>query len=64
VDDPVCTYLDRVRQVIVIRQDEHDRTGFARIAAVALDFVTVQPQDDYSIAMLEVAHSISSVVCG
>jgi hypothetical protein len=42
-EDAVCAYLDRVGQVIVIWQDEHDRTAFARVAAVALDFGTVQP---------------------
>jgi hypothetical protein len=42
-DDAACSYLDRVGQVIVIWQDEHDRTAFARVATVALGFVTVQP---------------------
>jgi hypothetical protein len=42
-EDAACAYLDRVGQVIVIWQDENDRTAFAREATVALGFVTVQP---------------------
>jgi hypothetical protein len=42
-EDAVCAHLDRVEHVIVIWQDEHDRTAFTRVATVALDFVTAQP---------------------
>jgi hypothetical protein len=56
-EDSICAYLDRVRQVIVIRQDEHDGAGFACVAAMALYFVAVEPKHDDSIAPLEVAHS-------
>jgi hypothetical protein len=56
-EDAVRGYLDRAEEVIVIWQDEFDRTAFARVAAVVLDFFAVEPQYYYSIAFLEIIHS-------
>jgi hypothetical protein len=57
VEDAVGPYLDRVGQVLVIWLDKDDGAAFARITAMALDFVTIEPEYDDSIAHLEIAHS-------